>query len=148
MSFSKIFQIHFIVDSTFIFFFIPVCLNNSWWCFSLSFSSFEDRRRVFLHILPHSRKSSHNCFWLWESFSPIRSISRVFQFAYPKAIISGLFILTFQISFSNSYRCITQVSFNQLAISSFNCILIPSSIFVLFLFFPVSHSPSSFNFEF
>ena len=46
------------------------------------------------------------------------------------------------------FWCCVQVCFNQLAISSFNCILIPSSIFVLFLFFPVSHSPSSVNFEF
>ena len=45
---------------------LPECLNNSWWCFS---SSFEDRRRVYLHILSvlseirgsSSRPSSHNC---------------------------------------------------------------------------------------
>ena len=46
MYFSKIFQILFIVDSTFLFFMVPECLNNSWWCFSSSFSTFEDRRRI------------------------------------------------------------------------------------------------------
>ena len=46
--FSKIFQILFIVGSTSSLLILPVCLNNSWWCFSLSFSSFEDRRRVSL----------------------------------------------------------------------------------------------------
>ena len=45
MSFSKIFQILFIVGSTFLIF-IPEYLNNSWWCFSSSFSTFEDRRRI------------------------------------------------------------------------------------------------------
>lgn len=49
---------------------LPECLNNSWWCFSLSFSTFEDRIRVFLHILSVLSEtrgasllpSSHNCF--------------------------------------------------------------------------------------
>ena len=45
--FSKIFQILFIVGSTFLIF-IPEYLNNSWWCFSSSFSTFEDRRRISL----------------------------------------------------------------------------------------------------
>ena len=45
MSFSKIFQILFIVGSTFPIF-IPECLKNSQWWFSSSFSTFEDRRRV------------------------------------------------------------------------------------------------------
>ena len=47
MYFSKIFQILFIVVSTFLFFIIPECLKNLWWCFSSSFSVFEDQRRVF-----------------------------------------------------------------------------------------------------
>ena len=38
----------FIVGSTSSLLILPVCLNNSWWCFPLSFSSFEDRRRVSL----------------------------------------------------------------------------------------------------
>ena len=46
MSFSKIFQIIFFVDSTFLFFMVPECLNNSRWCFSSWFSTFEDRRRI------------------------------------------------------------------------------------------------------
>ena len=59
----------FIVGST-ILIFIPECLNNSWWCFSSSFSDFEDRRGVPLKsvpVLPKMRSSSlmpssHNCF--------------------------------------------------------------------------------------
>ena len=89
MSFSKIFQILFIVGSTFLIF-IPECLNNSWWCFSSSFSDFEDRRRVPLKSLPvlpeiHGSSfmpSSHNCFRLWEFFSPIRSISWVVSISF------------------------------------------------------------------
>ena len=46
-AFSKIFHILFIIGSTFLFFILE-CLNNSWWCFSSSFSAFEDRRRVSL----------------------------------------------------------------------------------------------------
>ena len=39
-------------------FFIPECLNNSWWCFSSSFLDFEDRRRVFPPYLIRSLKDS------------------------------------------------------------------------------------------
>ena len=88
-SFSKIFQILFIIGSNFLIF-IPEYLNNSWWCFSLSFSNFEDRRRVPLKSLPVLPKihgssfipSSHNCFRLWEFFSPIRSISWVVSISF------------------------------------------------------------------
>ena len=80
------FTMLFIVGSTFPFF-ILACLKNSWWCFSSSFSDFEDRRGVPLKSLPVLPKlrtsslmpSSHNCFRLWEFFSPIRSNSRVFS---------------------------------------------------------------------
>ena len=64
--------------------------QHSWWCFSSSFSDFEDRRRVPLKSLPvlpkmHSSSlmpSSHNCFQLWEFFSPIRSISWVVSISF------------------------------------------------------------------
>ena len=54
------------------------------------FSDFEDRRRVPLKSLPilpkmHSSSlmtSSHNCFRLWEFFSPIRSISWVVSISF------------------------------------------------------------------
>ena len=48
--------------------------------------------------------SSHSCFQLWEFFSyPSGAIHESFQFDSPKAIISEeLFILSFQLSFSNS----------------------------------------------
>ena len=55
MSSSNIFQILFIIGSTFLFV-IPEYLNNSWWCFSSSFSDFEDRRRVFPPSLIRSLK--------------------------------------------------------------------------------------------
>ena len=107
MSFSKIFQIIFIVGSTFPFF-IPECLNNSWWCFASSFSTFEDRRRVSLKscsILFKIRDSSllpssHNCFDHENSFLPSGAIQESSQF-YPESINSGLFIISFQLSFSN-----------------------------------------------
>ena len=67
------------------------------WCFSSSFSDFEDRRRVplkSLPVLPKMRSSSlmpssHNCFRLWEFFSTIQHISGVASFLdNPNAIIS------------------------------------------------------------
>src|SRR3954462_3280440 len=82
MSFSKIFQILFIVGSTFPIF-ISECLDNSWWCFSSSFSTFEDRRRISLKSCSILFKihgsslmlSSHNYFRFnqsaFSSFLPI-----------------------------------------------------------------------------
>ena len=37
---------------------LPECLNNSWWCLSSSFSTFEDRRRVFPPYLIRSLRDS------------------------------------------------------------------------------------------
>ena len=107
MSFSKIFQILFIVDSTFLFFMVPECLNNSWWCFSSSFSTFEDRRRISLeswsvllkihgsYLLPSSQIISNRVIL----FLPIRSISELFSFLdHLKAIIwEDFFVLSFQL---------------------------------------------------
>ena len=87
----------------------------------------------FLHILSvlsEMRSSSllpttHNCFRLWQFFSyhPEHFVSS-FHFIPMKAIISGLFILSFQLSFSN----LTGASFKYPLISSwslcFTCILI------------------------
>ena len=47
-------------------------------------------------------------------------------------IISELFILSFQLSFSKSYRCIVQISSNQFMISSFSGSKMPPSIFIRF----------------
>ena len=124
------FQILFIFGSTFPLLILPEYLNNSWWFLS-SFSTCEDRRRVsrkscsiLFNIHGSSlMPSSHNCFWLREFFSPIRSISWVvFHFFPPKAFISELCIFRFQLLFSKSYRCIVQVFSNQLVISLFSCI--------------------------
>ena len=82
--FSKIFQILFIVNSTFIFFVIPECLYNSWWSFSSSFSAFEDRRRISLQSYPFSRRFMvlalcHPLIIVFDcENSPIRSNARVF----------------------------------------------------------------------
>ena len=67
-------------------------------------------------------------------FLPIRSISELFSFLdHPKAIFSeDFFVLSFQLSFSKSYRCIVQISSNQFVISLFSYIYIPSSIFIHF----------------
>ena len=130
MSYSKIFQILFIVGSIFLIF-IPECLNNYWWCFSSSFSTFEDRRSVSLKSCSILFKihgaslmtSSHNCFDCENSFHLSGEIHESFQFDSPKAIISeDLFVLNIQLSFSKSYRCIIQVFSNQLVISSFSWI--------------------------
>ena len=42
--------------------------------------------------------SSHNCFRLWESFSPIRRYSRVFSVCHLESINSDIFILSCQLS--------------------------------------------------
>ena len=55
-------------------------------------------------------------------FHPSREIQRSFQFDSLQAIFSDLSILSFQLSFSKSYRCIIQVFSNQLGVSSFTCI--------------------------
>ena len=88
--FSKIdFKLFFLVGSTSLFFILPEYLQNSGW-FSSSFSTFENQRSVSskscsilfkIHgssLMP----SSHNCFWLWEFFSPIRSISWVVSISF------------------------------------------------------------------
>ena len=109
MSFSKIFQTLFIVGSIFLIF-IPEYLNNSWWCFSSSFSTFEDRRRVSLKSCSILFKihgsslmpSSHNCFRLWEFFSPIRSNSWVFSVWFSEGHHFRRFLRSkFSASFSN-----------------------------------------------
>ena len=131
MPFSLIFQILFIIGSTFLFLFIPECLNNSRWCFLSSFSTFEDRRRVSLQSYPFSRR-----FIMLAYCHPLIIVLIVsilftypehfmscFPFLTPKPIIlEDLFILSFQPSFSKSYRCIAQVFSNQFMISSFSCI--------------------------
>ena len=130
MSFSKIFQILFIVDSTFLFFMVPECLNNSWWCFSSSFSTFEDRRRispkswsVLLKI--HSSSLCHPLIIIFDcenSFHPSGAIHESFQFDSPKAIISeDLFVLNIQLSFSNSYGGSFKISLPSLSYQFIRC---------------------------
>ena len=89
--------------------FILEYLKNSWWCFSLSFSAFEDRRRVPLKSLPVLSKIlssslilfSHNCFDCENSFHPSGAIQESFQFDSPEPIISELFIPAFSPHSSN-----------------------------------------------
>ena len=124
MSFSEIFKILFIIGSTFLIS-IPECLNNSWWCFSSSFSDCEDRRRVSLKSCSILYKihgsslmpSSHNCFWLWEFFSPIRSISWVVSISFLRR---PSFQILFIPSFSSRYPNLTGASFNYSLISSWS----------------------------
>ena len=66
--------------------------------------------------------SSHICFDCENPFHPSRAIHDSFQFDSPKAVISRLFILSFQLSLSKSYRCIIQAFYNQLVILAFTCI--------------------------
>ena len=128
MSFSRIFQIlsplvqpsilHSGVPQQFMVVFLIIILG------------FEDRRRVSLQSYPFSQRCvllalCHPLIVVFDcenSFHPSRAIQESFQFDSLKAIISDLFILSFQLSFSKSYRCIIQVLSNQLVISSFSCI--------------------------
>src|SRR3954468_2930380 len=92
----------FIVGSTFLIF-IPECLNNSWWCFSSSFSDFEDRRRVSLNLAPFSSRfmvlaCCHPLIIVLDcenSFHPSGAFQESIQFDSPEPIISELFILSF-----------------------------------------------------
>ena len=95
------------------------CLNNSWWCFSSSFSDFEDRRRFSLNLAPFSSRfmvlaCCHPLIIIFDCenlFHPSGYIQGYFQFDYPEPIISeDLFILSFQLSFPKSHRCIIQYS--------------------------------------
>ena len=154
MSFFKIFQILLIVGSTFPIF-IPECLNNSWWCFSSSFSNFEDRRRFplkSLTVLPEIHgsslmPSSHNCFRLWVFVSPSGVIQESFQFHSPEPIISELLILSVQLSFSNS----SGESFKYPLISSWSLrYQVSKSLQVssfVFKFFPVNCAFATFIFN-
>lgn len=102
MSFSKIFQILFIVGSIFLIV-IPECLNNSWWYFSSSFSTFEDRRRVSLKSWSVLSKIlvlawCHPLIIVLDcenSFHPSGAIQESFQFDSPEPIISELLIPAF-----------------------------------------------------
>ena len=82
------------------------------------------------------------------SFHPSRAIQESFQFDSPEPIISeDLFILSFQLSFLESYRCIAQVFPNQLVISSFTCIRSPQVSSFIFQVFPVNCAFATFFFN-
>src|SRR3954462_13375021 len=105
MFFSKIFQTLFIVGSTFLIF-IPECLNNSW-CFSSSFSTFEDRRRVSLKSCSILFKiqgsslmpSSHICFDCENSFHPSGAFQELFPFLSSEAHHLRIIHSSFQLLF-------------------------------------------------
>ena len=81
MSFSKIFQILFIIGSTFLIF-IPECLKIHGG-FSSSFSDFEDRRRVSLKSCPFSWR-----FMVLASCHPLKSFPIMRIFPYPLSFAS------------------------------------------------------------
>ena len=87
----------FIVGSTSSLFILPEYLNKSGWCFSLSFSTFEDRRRVFSSkSYPFSQRCvvqswSHPLIIVFDCenrFHPSGAIQESFQFDSPEPIIS------------------------------------------------------------
>ena len=82
------------------------------------------------------------------SFHLFGAIQDSFQFDSPEAINSKLFILSFQLSFSKSYRRIIQVFSYQLVIYSFTCIKNLSSIFICFLVLPGELCLCYFHFQF
>ena len=136
MSFSKIFKIHFIVDSTFIFFFIPECLNNSWWCLSSSFSDLkteEEFSSISCPILGHHLIIVFDCenpFHLSGAFQEFFSL-----FIWRPSFRDYPFQL--QLSF---FKNLTGASFKFSLISSWSlCSLLskyPSSIFICSLILP------------
>ena len=153
--FSKInFKLFFIVGSTSLFFILPEYLNISWWCFSSSFSTCEDRRRFFfqscsiLFKIRHSSllPSSHNCFRLSEFFSPIRSkFSSIFSLIIrsPSSQIYSF------LAFSYHSPNITGASLKYPLISSWSIRSLVSKFLqvssVVFQFFPVSCAFATFS---
>ena len=107
---------------------IPECLNNSWWCFSLSFSNFEDRRRVPLKSCPFFQRFMvlalcHPLIIVFDcenSFQLSGANSRVFSISYPESIFSNIIHSQLSAHVLQFYRCFVQVIFNQLVISSFS----------------------------
>ena len=90
----------------------------------------KTEEEFYLHILSvlseirdsSSSPSSHNCFWLSEFFSPIRSNSRFCSVWLSGAHHLRFIHSSFQLSYSKSYRCLNQGFSNQLVISSFSWI--------------------------
>ena len=94
------------IGSTFSSFHSPGVSHQFWCCFSSSFSTFEDQRRVSFKSCPFSRRFVvlASCyplklFLVVQFFSSIRSISgAVFSLDHLKAIFSeDFFVLSFQI---------------------------------------------------
>ena len=116
MPLSKIFQILFIVDSTFIFFFILECLNKSmvvflviilgFWRTKKSFSSksYPFSKRFVILACCHPLIIVLDC---ENSFHPSREFKILFSLILRRP--SFRFIhSSFKLSFSKSYRCIVQ----------------------------------------
>ena len=101
MSFSNIFQILFIVGSTFPFF-IQVCLNNSWWCFLLSFSSFEYQRSFFCQC-------SYPVI-LKKILTELQVHHSSFSYSFPVDLTQAFVVdhILFLVSNVISYRCTSQ----------------------------------------
>ena len=130
MPLSKIFLILFKVGSTFPFF-IPVCLNNSWWCTRRHSWMLKTEEEFLFNLAPFSSRfvilaCCHPLIIIFDGenpFHPPGDIQGYFQFDYQEPIISeDLFILSFQLSFSIFFRCIVQVMSSPPMISSFSCI--------------------------
>ena len=165
MSFSKIFQILFIVGSTFPFFFIPEYLDNLvvflvvilrfWWPKkSFSSISYPLSQRFMVLAYCHPLIIIFDC---ENSSLPSGTIQEYFQFDSSEPIISELFIP----AFSSRYPNLTGASFKWSIISSWSlrshvsrlsqvssffynstrCFIILSSF--IFQFFLVMHSFSS-----
>ena len=153
MSFSKICQILFIVGSTFPIL-IPECLYNFWWWFSSS-STFEDRRNVSSISYPFYQRFvilawCHTLIIVLivrNFFHPSGAIQESFQFDSSEPIISGLFILSFQLSFSKSYWCFIQIFSNKFKIYLSSCIKSPQVSSFVFQFFPVICVLATFIFQ-
>ena len=103
-----------------------------------------------LSVLSEIRDSSlipspHNCFWLWEFFSPIRSNSRVFSVCYPESINSGLFVLSYHSSILPVHHSSILYSARDLFVLVYQ---IPLSIFTRSLILTVIRSLFFIHFKF
>ena len=121
MSFSKIFQILFIVGSTFLIF-ISECLNNSWWCSHRHSQHLKTEEEFLLNLGPFSWRFivldwCHPLIIVFDcenSFHPSRAIQESLQFDSPEPIFSELFIPAF------SSPNLTGASFKYSLISSWS----------------------------
>ena len=97
MFFSKIFQILFIIGSTFPIL-IPEYLNNSWWCFSSSFSDWKTEEDFSLNLAPFSSR-----FVVLVQGHPLIIVFDCQNSFHPSGVIQSIFSLILRSPSSHNY---------------------------------------------